>query len=136
MFRKELQEKLQTIFDLKKTTYDAPSESHEQETLFVEINECRSRITAGEAIAEVSGTLVVYTQSNKLPFGFFNKRIAQADPSLTKDFFFFEMDRDALNSQARIQNISERRCRFVYLFSDQYDPNQGELTSIEFGDET
>jgi hypothetical protein len=40
-----------------------------------------------------------------------------------------------LNSPARLQNIAERRAAFVYLYSAQYDPDQGELTSLTFGDE-
>ena len=71
----------------------------------------------------------------RLPFGFFAKRIENADPELTKNFFFFDLDANALNSPARLQDISEIRGRFVFLYSAEYDPNQGELTSIELGDE-
>lgn len=136
MFRAELQSKLSTIFGMRKTTFDAPTTdssdgSFEQDTLFIEVNECTSRVTEGRAYARVLGSLVVFSQVNKMPFGFFNKRIQQADHSLTKDLFFFDIDLNPANSPARFQNITERRLRFVYLYSAQYDPAQGSITSLE-----
>jgi hypothetical protein len=121
---------------MRKTTFDAPSMnssdgSFEQDTLFIEVNECPARITEGMAYAKVSGSIVVFSQMDKMPFGYFAKRIQQADQSLTKDIFFFDIDLNPMNSPARLQNITERRCRFVYLYSAQYDPEHGELTSLE-----
>lgn len=130
MFEKELQDKLSQIFLFKKTTYDAPSEAFEQDVLFIDIERANSRIMQGKAVSRVEGMLTVY--SNKLQYGYFNKKIQMADFSLTKDFLFFDMDLSPATSPARIQNISERRARFIYLFSGQYDPSQGELTSVEF----
>lgn len=131
MFKKEMLDKLHKIFGMRKTTFDIPSEAFEQDTLFIEILKVRSNTGQGKARAHVEGQLVIYSQNDKLTYGFFNKRIEQADPALTKDFFFFDMEVPALNSPARLQNISERRVSFVYLYSAQYDPNQGELTSLE-----
>ena len=133
MFRKEMADKLKTIFGVKKVTFDQPGESYEQDVIFVEIEECLSRASQGRSYAKVTGSIVMFSERDKLPYGFFAKRIAQAPGDATKSFFFFDTDVDALNSPARLQNISERRSRFVYLYSAQYDPNQGELTSIEFG---
>lgn len=132
MFRKEMQDKLKAIFGVKKVTFDEPGDSFEQDCIFVEILESQSNTGQGKATAKVSGALVMYSQNNKLPFGFFNKKIQQADKSLTKNFFFFDIDVDAQNSPARLQNISERRANFIYLYSAQYDPNQGSLTSVNF----
>lgn len=136
MFRSELQEKLSAIFGLRKTTFDAPSVnssngSFEQDTLFIEINESNSRVTEGRAYAKVLGSLVVFSQMDKMPFGFFAKKIQQANHSLTKDFFFFDIDLNPVSSPARLQNITERRVRFVYLYSAQYDPAHGLITSLE-----
>lgn len=128
--------KLKEIFGLKKVTFDEPSEVFEQDTLFVVIEECLSRATQGNAYAKVTGSIVIFSERDKLPYGFFAKRIAQAPATATKEFFFFDTDVDALNSPARLQNISERRSRFVYLYSGQYDPNQGLLTSVEFDEGT
>lgn len=133
MFRAELAEKLSQIFGFKKTTYDAPSPgTFEQDTLFIEINEANSRVTEGKTFSKVTGAIVCFSQMEKLPFGFFNKKIQQASPTLTKSFFFFDIDLNPANSPARVQNITERRSRFVYLYSGQYDPDHGELNGLEF----
>jgi hypothetical protein len=136
VFRQELEEKLSQIFGFRKTTFNAPTVdsnngSLEQDVLFVEINDSNSRISEGKATAKVLGSLVVFSQMEKLPFGFFSKKIQAADRSLTKDFFFFDIDLNPINSPARYQNISERRVRFVYLYSAQYDPAHGQITSLE-----
>lgn len=136
MFRAELQAKLSRIFGLKKTTYDAPSDSFEQDTLFIDIQECRSNASQGKITAQVRGTLTVYSQQNKLPFGFFNKRIGQAKFEDTKNIFFSDIDTDVASSPARTQNISERRCGFLFLYSAQHDPSQGTLNQLEFNEET
>ncbi len=130
MFRTEMKEKLREIFGLAKVSYDEPGESFEQDTLFIQIQECQSRTGQGRATAKVRGSLVVYSQNNKLAFGYFNKRLQNAKPELVKDFFFYDIDVDALNSPARLLNISERRASFVYLYSSQYDPNQGLLNEL------
>lgn len=131
MFRSDLKNRLEKIFGFKKTTFSVPSDSFEQDTLFIEISECRSKAGFGHATAYVTGTLIVYSQDDKLPFGYFNKRIQKASPELTAPLFFFDIDINNVSSGARIQNISERRTRFVFLYSEQYDPNQGSMTSID-----
>ncbi len=128
--------KLQQIFAFKKSTYNAASAnsstgSFEQDVLFIEILESKSRARDGKVTAQVSGSIVTFAQVDKLPYGYFQKRITIAPPEATKDFFFFDIDLNPVNSPARIQNISERRLRFVYLYSSQFDPEHGELTSLE-----
>lgn len=128
-------EKLSQIFGFRKTTFSAPSSEsdapYEQDTLFVQVEQARSRAGNGMFTAKIMGTLIVFTQMDKMPFGYFNRRIEQAHPSLTKDFLFFDIDLNPISTPAKIQNISERRVRFVYLYKAQYDPEQGELTSLE-----
>lgn len=127
--------KLSQIFGFRKTTFNAPSPdpngSYEQDTLFIQVDEAMSNTGNGRATSKVTGQMVVYVQMNKMPFGYFNKRIQQADHSLTKDFFFFDIDLNPVSSPARLQNITERRVKFVYLYSAQYDPDHGEMTSLE-----
>jgi hypothetical protein len=138
VFRKELQANLKKIFDLKKVTFDAigkhqadGSGVYEQDCLFIEIAECFSRVTKGHAYAKVTGSLIIFCQRDELPYGFFNKQISKAPIEAVKNFFFFDVDVDVANSPARLQNISERRARFVYLYSAQHDPNQGSLESLD-----
>lgn len=132
MFKRDLKEKLTEIFGIKKVTFDAPSESFEQDALFVDIASAPVRVIDARSTAKVSGSLTVYSKQEGLPFGFFHKRIAGADWALTKNFFF-EAEQDISSSPARTVNISERRMGFLYLYSAQHDPNQGELTSLEIG---
>lgn len=131
MFRKTLEEKLKKIFGFEKVTFDAPSDAFEQDTLFIEIQQPRTRTTQAKVYARVTGQLVVFSQDNKMPFGFFNKRIEKAPNALTKDFFFYDIDVNVENSPARFQNIYERRVSFIFFFTAQYDPNLGELTTLE-----
>lgn len=131
-----MKNKLEQIFALKKTTFDAPSQnastgSFEQDVLFIEIEEAPCIAKNGKITARVTGSLVVYAQVDKLPYGYFQKRIQLAGHELTKDFFFFNVDLNPPNSPAKVQNISERRVRFVYLYESQFDPEHGELTSLE-----
>ncbi len=131
MFKKELHDNLRAIFGVSKVTYDETGDSYEQDCLFVEIQKSSSNTGQGKASAKVTGAIVMFSQRDKLTYGFFNKRLQQAAPELVNNFFFYDIDVEALNSPARLQNISERRASFVYLYSAQYDPNQGLITSLE-----
>lgn len=135
MFRNELVVTLASIFGFKKTTLNAPSVgpdgTFEQDTLFIQIDEAPFRVSEGKASAKVLGSLIVFSQFEKLPFGFFNRKIQSAPHELTKNLFFFDIDTVPANSGARVINIAERRLRFVYLYSTQYDPSQGLITSLE-----
>lgn len=125
MFRAELKSRLENIFGFRKVSFDAPAdEVKEQDTLFVEVRGCKTRATQGEIYCRVDGVIVVYAQAGKLPYGYFNKRIAKADPELTRHILFYDIDTDVATSPARLQNIVERRVSFVFLFKDQYDPAQ------------
>lgn len=130
MFRKELEARLHKIFGMKKSTFNAPSDAFEQDTLFIEIGNATNRVSQGKVYSRVTGQVVVFSQENKLTYGFFNKRIEQAGNALTKDLFFFDIDTNVESSPARLQNITERRTSFMFLYSAQYDPNQGHITSL------
>lgn len=127
MFEKTLTEQLKRIFDLKKVSFDTPSESAEQECLFVAVESARNTIKDGQELARVTGRLRVYANSDKLPFGYFSKQIAKAEPADTMNFFFFEFEENA----GRMQNLAERSVGFVYFFNSQYDPERGTMTSID-----
>lgn len=133
MFKADLQARLERIFQIPKTTYDAPSyDAPEQDTLFIDIADCVARTSAGaggRATAKVLGSIVVFSQANRTPFGFFAKRIEQASLD-DKRNLFFEREIDIPNSPARLQNLHERRVGFQFLYDAQYDPDRGELTSM------
>lgn len=132
MFRKKLLSDLEQIFGFRKTTFLKDSDDFEQDTLFVELDRSNSKIsnqTGGQQIARVVGSLVVYSQDDRLPYGFFSKRL-ELYPALAKNFFFGVVDEDVPESPARMQNIHERRCDFIYFYNSQFDPNKGELNAL------
>ncbi len=132
MFRSDLERRLKSIFGFSKVSFDAPSDAYEQDTLFIEIEQCKSNTSAkGIASAYVAGHFTTFSQVGKMPYGFYNKKIKEADAELTRAIFIFDADQNVLSSNARFQNVEERRTRFVFLYSAQYDPNQGSLTSLE-----
>lgn len=135
MFRKELEDNLKKIFGFEKVSLNAPSDSFEQDTLFVQIDQPNTRTSEGKVYAKVYGQLIVFSQHDKLTYGFFNKRIEKADVALTKKFFFYDTDVNVENSNARMQNIHERRTSFVFFFTAQYDPKLGTLTTLELEEE-
>lgn len=128
MFESKLKETFQRIFDVKKVSFDQPGESQEQECLFIEISTSKNAIKDGLALAMVEGNCIMFANGEKLPFGFFSKRIRQADLADTKDLFFFDIE----GNTKRYGNIVQRGFSFVYFFRGQYDPETGSITSIEF----
>lgn len=134
MFRKDLKRRLEAIFDFKKSTFNAPSESYEQDTLFISVQNAKCSVKANREVAYVNGVITVFSQGDRLPYGFFKKRLQSASGDLTKPLMF-EAETDDDQSPARLQNIHERRVPFVFLYDAQFDPSQGELTSLEFSTE-
>lgn len=132
MFKKDLLARLEGIFDFEKVTYDAVSESYEQDTLFIEVWQCIARLSSfGRQRAQVRGSLAVFSQANRLPFGYFNKRIERAKPALLRGLYFHNIDIDVASSPARLQNLHERRTDFVFFYDAQYDPERGQLTELD-----
>ncbi len=119
MFREDLKRRLEKIFGMK-VSYNDPG-SFEQDTIFVEILQGKVTATKGWSYAKVTGSLQVFTQTEKMPYGFFAKRINSAGKELTGPLHFQDIDTDVPSSQARTMNIHERRCGFLFLFKEQYD---------------
>lgn len=126
MFEKELETKFKKIFGVEKVTYDSPGESLEQGCLFIDIDNCKNTIKDGKAVAMVSGNVSLYGVAPKMPFGFFSKAIRNADPELTKDLFFLDIE---TNTQ-RIRDLVQRGFSFIYFFRGQYDPAIGTITNV------
>ncbi len=126
MFEAALSEKLKTIFDLKKVSFNLPSDAQEQETLFIEVDKANCKIKDKLQIAKVTGKIRVFGNQDKLPYGYFVKKI-EAAGELASDLFFYNIEENA----GTFQNITERNMGFVYFYSGQYDPNVGQITSLE-----
>lgn len=126
MFRVTLQAQLKRIFDFDKVTFDLPSESQEQEGVFVQVESARWRIKDAKQIARVTGTIRVFANQDKLAYGYFNKKISEAYADDTRNLFFFDFE----ENKGTFRNIVERSMGFLYLFDSQYDPSIGTLNEI------
>ncbi len=126
-----LRTKLKSIFGFDRATFNLEDpDATEQDKLFIELQTTNSSIKDGLEIHRVTGQAFVYGQSEKMPIGFFTKKIRNADPDDTKDLFFFNIE-----DNVRIyQNLIRRSFSFVYFFSTQYDPENGTLTSIDISE--
>lgn len=127
MFERALEDLFKEIFLVKKTSFNLPGESQEQDCLFIDIENSRNTIKDGKAIAMVSGNAFMFGTADKLPFGFYSKKIERADKTKTKDLFFFDIE---VNTR-RYQDIIQRGFSFVYFFSGQYDPEIGIINEID-----
>ncbi len=126
MFEKTLEASLKEIFGVKKVTYDQPGENEEQECIFIEVEKSRNNVKDKKFIAQVNGTLTIVGNSDKMPYGFFSKKIDEAKPEVKRNLAFFNFER---NSRV-FRNIVQRTVDFTYFFSGQFDPNLGNITSV------
>lgn len=131
MFEKELATLFHRIFGVKKVTYNAPSEEREQEILFIDVVSAPSKVKKSQSTAVVTGNIFMYGNVEKMPFGFFTKKINSADAKDTEHLFFYNREQNG----EYIGNLVERRCGFIYYYKGQYDPNAGSITTLEFPDE-
>lgn len=136
--RKELAEKLQAIFAVKKVSFDMPGDkvkgaelvAPEQDVLFVNLVTDRSRFKDGRIISKVQGTAFVCSNHDKMPHGYFAKQIALARPELVADFFFFNFE----SNEMKYRDLVERSLSFIYLSSGDFDPNLGKIEGIVIAD--
>lgn len=124
-------EKLTEIFKFKKTTFDSYSQEFEQDTLFIEVDVTHERITKKGVSMRVTGDLIYFSQVDRIKYGKMIKLIEEANAIDKNGFFFYDVDKQNVSSQARMINIAERRISFVYLYLGPYDPDKGEITSLE-----
>lgn len=128
MLEEALKDSLSKIFGLKKTTFDAPSESSEQSCLFIDVQKPRVELREKRQTAQVEGRCFAFGTADKFPIDYFSKRIAEAPCELTRPFFFH-----AIGESLPIENnIVRRSVSFVFLFDAQYDPDLGTITSVDF----
>jgi hypothetical protein len=127
VFEKALSTKLRNIFNVKKVSFDDPGDSHEQECLFIKVEAARVTIKDGREVCRANGTIYVFGNSDKLPFGFFFKKINAARLADTKDLHF-----SAEENFVIYENIVERTLGFVFLYDSQYDPDLGILNEVNF----
>lgn len=132
MFEKELAEIFKRIFAYSKVTYQEPGEAREQDCLFIEIESAIHSVAGGMIHSRVMGNCRVFAHQEKIPMGYFSKRIALADPEDTANLFFYDIDANVKLYQSLVQ----RSFSFLFLFSGQFDSALGTITSIETEVET
>jgi hypothetical protein len=120
-----LKDKLTRIFDLH-TSFDIPSDSREQEKIYVQVDQNRTSIRDGIEVSRVTGRLRIFANSSKLPLGYIAKMIAKASPEDKKDFFFYDVEEVA----GTFNSMVERSLGFVFFYSSQYNPERGTMNSI------
>jgi hypothetical protein len=125
MFEKSLKLKVERIFGIPKVTYSLPSESRDQQAIFIDVKSCYSKLIDARQIAKVEGEMICFANADKFPFGFFTKRISEAEPADTKELFFGPEQNVGV-----IGNIAERKFTFMFLFDSQYDPSLGTITEL------
>lgn len=126
MFEKKLAEQVQKIFGISKVSFDTSGDSQEQEGIFIEISQARTRAKPSRQIAHVVGIIHVFAASNKLPYGFFAKAIEAAKPEDKRGFFFYNFE----ENKGTFRNIAQRSVGFQYLFDSQYDPAIGSIQTV------
>lgn len=113
-------------------TFNIQSDEDEQDRIFIEVTLCRPRVSGrdgGRENAKVIGDLIVTSQDQKFSYGYFTKCIEKANPELTRPLFFYDVD--AVVSSEGVMNVHERRTSFVFLYDSQFDPDKGEMTSLD-----
>ncbi len=123
-----MQEQLKRILDLDKVTFDIPGESQEQEAAFIQVETAQTRLVDKRQIARVTGTLRIFANSEKMPYGYLSKQLAKAASSDTRSWTFHKFD----ENRGTYRNIVERLATFTYLFDSQFDPSLGTITSVDF----
>lgn len=131
MFREELKNSISKIFGVSKVTFESVGDKFEQDTIFIEIELAKSRPSIKKFTSIVTGSIVIYSQLDKLPYGFFSNRIEMASKELKKPFVFLNFEENVANSPFAKINLVERRVSFVYLYKTEHNPERGEITSLE-----
>lgn len=133
MFEASLIETFESIFDMKvsmdlsKIKFTDQGYSGEQECIFIEIASSRNKIKDKRQYARVTGQIKVFANADKLPFGYFSKKIAEANNDLTHDLFFYDFE----SNTNLYLNVVQRTLSFIYFFNSQYNPALGTITSVD-----
>lgn len=126
MFEKSLEDKLQNIFKLKRVDFRLPSESQEQNVLFVAIDQAPTRVKDGRQVAKVSGSIRAFGTHTDFPHGYFGRCIGDAGDDVIRGLYFTDIDESA----GTYADLDVRSARFVFFYDSQYDPDQGTINEV------
>ena len=128
MFNKNLEEKLINIFGISRVSFAEPSAENEQNVLFVNITNCKTSFAAKNIYFEVRGGITLYSINERLPFGYFQRKIELAKKEDAERFFFYNIEEN-LQYGGQV-GLTERTCDFVFTYSTDFNPNRGEINEI------
>lgn len=131
MFKEKLSKDLKEIFGIEKVTFDKVGDKFEQDSLFVEISQAKVKTGIGKFSAVVTGSIILYSASDKLPYGYFSNRIELAKREVKGPFVFLNLEENIPNSPFSTINLVERRVGFIYLFKAEHNPERGEISSLK-----
>lgn len=126
MFEKDLQDKLRRIFRIERVTFDTPSETNEQEGIFIRIDTARNKIHNKKQTAKAQGAIRIYANNEKMPFGYLTKMLEMAAPADKRDIVFTALEENV----GTYRNLVERSASFIYFFSGEYNPTVGHLEQV------
>lgn len=129
MMEERIKSKLSSIFGMR-AKLEAVGEHQEQDVMFISLSRNRSTFKGSNISYRIEGDVTIYTQINKIPIGFFNKKIDLANADDKSSFFFFNIDE---NNQYSIQNLCEKKLSFIYIDQEQFDPSKGQITELNLG---
>ena len=132
MYKKDLEKKLINIFGINRIIFAEPSEDKEQEVLFVNIASSNCKIKNDRILAKVEGQIIIYVNQDKLPHGFFIKKLNKASIYDTESLFFHNIDNN--EQYAGAIGLEKRTVDFVYFSNASYNPDMGEITSININE--
>ena len=132
MYKKDLEKKLINIFGINRIIFAEPSEDKEQEVLFVNIASSNCKIKNDRILAKVEGQIIIYVNQDKLPHGFFIKKLNKASIDDTESLFFHNIDNN--EQYAGAIGLEKRTVDFVYFSNASYNPDMGEITSININE--
>ncbi len=94
--------------------------------MFISVSRAVTKINTARQIGKFEGDITVYADSGRMPFGYFTKKLNQADLEDTRGFFFGPEE-----NVDTYRGIDQRQFSFTFLYDSQYDPAIGTITSID-----
>jgi hypothetical protein len=132
MFKSSLSLKLQNIFGIKKVSFSKPETINEQEMIYVNVSSCNPITKDGFSICKVEGKISVFAVGEKLPFGYFSKKLYNCDPDDEKDLYFYNLESNINYMGAG--GLVERTCDFILFYKEQFNPISGKIEGITFNE--
>ena len=128
MFKKTLEDNLINIFGIRRVSFAEPSSENEQNVLFINIASCKTSFSANKIYFDVRGQITLYAVNEKLPFGYFQRKIELSKKEHSEKLFFYNIEEN-LQYGGQV-GLTERSASFVFSYSTDFNPNKGLINDI------